>query len=105
MVYILRQPHAVPLQVHFASHAAKDVQMFPSEVSTFGICQYMNYLNHVGFFKGLIYCFWFLLNKSIAFYSKIKEKSTRSVVKISLHLLKQSKKLTWCIMELREQLF
>lgn len=50
MVYILRQPHTVPLQVHFASHVAEDVQMFPFEVSMFGICQYTNYLNHVWFF-------------------------------------------------------
>lgn len=33
MVSILRQPHAVLLQVHFASHAAEDVQVvFPFEV-------------------------------------------------------------------------
>lgn len=32
MVSILRQPHAVSLQVHFASHAAEDVQVFPFEV-------------------------------------------------------------------------
>lgn len=53
MVSILRQPHAVPLQVHFASHVAEDVQMFPFEVSTFGICQYTNYLNHIWFFLRL----------------------------------------------------
>lgn len=50
MVSVLRQSHAVPLQVHSASHAAEDVQVLPFEVSTFGICQHTNYFNHVSFF-------------------------------------------------------
>lgn len=51
MVSILRQSHTVPFQVHFASHAAEDVHVLPFEVSTFGICQYTNYLNLFFFFK------------------------------------------------------
>lgn len=62
MVSILRQPQAVPLQVHFASHAAEDVQVFPFELSTFGICQYTNYLNH-----GLLLVFFFFKASSTIF--------------------------------------